>query len=150
MSAAGYHEVMYDDGDQYKGEWSAQGKREGFGVLTFADGARYVGNFREGLCEGKGVLTFPDNSKYEGDFKGGKYHGTGVYQRADGMKFQGEFKNGQVDGSGLLTFSDGTSGRPRQEGNWSGAQLLKRCKASDAVRRAEEAATTARAAAKQR
>jgi hypothetical protein len=26
MSAAGYHEVMYDDGDQYKGEWSAQGK----------------------------------------------------------------------------------------------------------------------------
>lgn len=26
MSAAGYHEVMYDDGDQYKGEWNAAGK----------------------------------------------------------------------------------------------------------------------------
>lgn len=24
--AAGYHEVVYDDGDQYKGEWNANGK----------------------------------------------------------------------------------------------------------------------------
>ncbi len=23
---AGYHEVAYDDGDQYRGEWSADGK----------------------------------------------------------------------------------------------------------------------------
>jgi hypothetical protein len=23
---AGYHEVLYDDGDQYKGEWNAEGK----------------------------------------------------------------------------------------------------------------------------
>ena len=30
--------VQYDDGDQYAGEWNDAGKREGFGVLTFADG----------------------------------------------------------------------------------------------------------------
>lgn len=34
-------------------------QREGFGILTFADGARYVGSFKAGLCEGKGILTFP-------------------------------------------------------------------------------------------
>lgn len=30
--------MQYDDGDQYAGEWNDAGKREGFGVLTFADG----------------------------------------------------------------------------------------------------------------
>lgn len=75
--AAGYHEVVYDDGDQYKGEWNANGKvnliatscclthdfsppqREGYGVLTFADGSRYSGNFTNGMCSGPGVLMFP-------------------------------------------------------------------------------------------
>jgi hypothetical protein len=28
---AGYHEIVYDDGDSYKGEWSADGK-----VMTVA------------------------------------------------------------------------------------------------------------------
>jgi hypothetical protein len=36
---AGYHEVLYDDGDQYKGEWNAEGKVHGgactaIGALT--------------------------------------------------------------------------------------------------------------------
>ncbi|EGD76453.1 MORN repeat-containing protein 4 [Salpingoeca rosetta] len=135
--AAGYHAVEYNEGDKYQGEWNAEGQREGFGILTFADGARFVGHFKAGLCHGKGILTFPDNSKYEGDFEGGKYHGYGVYQRADGMKFQGQFQAGQVDGSGLLTFPDGTHGQPRQEGIWKGSQLLTRTKASEAVNLAE-------------
>lgn len=74
----GYHEVLYDDGDQYKGDWDEEGKRDGFGVLTFADGSRYSGKFSNGMCAGSGVLTFPDNSKYEGEFAGGKYNGFGV------------------------------------------------------------------------
>jgi hypothetical protein len=34
-------------------------QREGFGVLTFADGSRYSGKFANGMCEGSGVLSFP-------------------------------------------------------------------------------------------
>eukprot|EP01147_Barroeca_monosierra_P010132 gene10132-2298_t len=135
--APGYHAVEYNEGDKYQGEWNAEGQRDGFGILTFADGARFVGYFQNGLCNGKGILTFPDNSKYEGDFENGKYNGYGIYQRADGMKFQGQFKGGQVDGSGLLTFPDGTHGQPRQEGIWKGSQLIERCKASEAVNLAE-------------
>eukprot|EP00045_Choanoeca_perplexa_P000353 m.13894 g.13894 ORF g.13894 m.13894 type:complete len:149 (+) comp10236_c0_seq1:147-593(+) len=146
--AAGFHEVQYDDGDKYSGEWNAEGKREGDGVLTFSDGARFVGQFVAGMCEGKGVLTFPDNSKYEGDFRNGKYDGSGIYSRGDGMKFEGQFKAGQVQGLGLLTFSDGEHGRPRQEGEWAGAQLTKRCSAAEAVRQAQESASQARVRAK--
>lgn len=170
MSAAGYHEVMYDDGDQYKGEWNAAGKvrgcciclalrnaatvvcpscpttqscpaavwlricdtliyppplltpasrlsllmqRDGYGVLTFADGSRYCGLFSDGMCAGKGVLTFPDNSKYEGEFGNGKYSGFGVYQRADGMKFEGQFKDGQVSGR-LVQFPSSVDSMPEK------------------------------------
>jgi len=147
---AGYHEVLYDDGDQYKGDWNADGKREGFGVLTFADGSRYSGKFAGGLCEGPGVLTFPDNSKYEGDFGGGKYEGHGVYYRADGMKYEGQFEAGQVKGLGLLTFADGTCGRPRQEGQWDGTRLIRRAKADDQVRQAQDAAVKAKASVRQK
>lgn len=145
---AGYHEVQYDDGDQYAGDWNAEGKRQGFGVLTFADGSRYSGNFDAGMCEGHGVLTFRDGAKYEGEFASGKFHGYGIYNRSDGMKFEGQFRDGNVHGSGLLTFSDGTSGLPRQEGEWDGGRLVRRGKAEGAVRAAGEAAVKARSVAR--
>jgi hypothetical protein len=34
-------------------------QRDGYGVLTFADGSRYSGRFQNGMCAGHGVLTFP-------------------------------------------------------------------------------------------
>eukprot|EP00055_Hartaetosiga_balthica_P002693 m.4898 g.4898 ORF g.4898 m.4898 type:complete len:147 (-) comp2308_c0_seq1:1401-1841(-) len=139
-----FHAVEYNEGDKYQGMWSAEGKREGFGVLEFADGTKFAGDFGSGLFHGKGVLTFNDRSKYEGEFQNGKYHGFGVYTRADGMKFEGEFKNGEVNGSGLLTFPDGSNGQPRQEGTWQGTHLVKRGQAGDAVSRAQQAAITAR------
>eukprot|EP00039_Didymoeca_costata_P018473 m.333600 g.333600 ORF g.333600 m.333600 type:complete len:150 (+) comp17181_c0_seq1:86-535(+) len=145
---AGYHEVQYDDGDQYAGDWNNEGKREGFGVLTFADGSRYSGNFVGGLCQGHGVLTFTDNSKYEGEFQSGKFHGFGIYHRGDGMKFEGQFRDGHVHGSGLLTFSDGTCGQPRQEGEWDGGRLVRRGKAHAAVTSAGDAAVKARSVAR--
>ncbi len=33
-------------------------QREGYGVLTFADGSKYQGNFLKGMTHGLGVLTF--------------------------------------------------------------------------------------------
>ena len=48
---AGQHKIQYDEGDVYEGEWSADGKRHGQGVLTFASGARYVGRFVNGFFQ---------------------------------------------------------------------------------------------------
>ena len=42
--AAGYHEVLYDDGDKYQGEWNAEGKvlPELFAGLSWKAGSIFV------------------------------------------------------------------------------------------------------------
>ena len=136
-------QVKYDEGDVYDGEWNDEGKRHGWGSLTFADGAKYVGSFSSGLFSG-GVLTLADGSRYEGEFANGKYQGYGVFTRADGMKFEGQFSDGRVSGFGLITFADGTHGRPRNEGQFQDNGVVNRCSAKDAVRKAQQAAHVAR------
>lgn len=137
--SSGRHQVTYDEGDQYDGDWNTDGQRHGWGSLAFADGTKYVGKFEVGLFAG-GLLSFPDGSRYEGDFVAGKYHGFGIYTRSDGMKFEGQFADGKVNGFGLMTFVDGSHGRPRNEGQFEGSTIVNRCPAKDAVRRAQQAA----------
>jgi hypothetical protein len=78
-----------------------------FGTLTFSDGSKYVGEFKDGLLHGQGTLEFPDGEKYVGEFKDGKQHGQGTYTFPSGSKYVGEFKDGQLRGLGTFTFSDG-------------------------------------------
>ena len=54
----------YPDGSEYNGEWSEQGQRQGWGQMSFPDGARYSGRFDNGLCTGCGVMVFRDGSRY--------------------------------------------------------------------------------------
>lgn len=133
----------YPVGDTYDGEWNNEGRKHGVGHLTLADGTRYVGQFQNGFCHGHGVSRFPDGSVFEGEFENGKYSGFGVFTRSDGMRFEGKFYNGRVDGEGLITFPDGTHGRPRQEGHFTGTELLARKRANDTVKRAQQAAKIA-------
>ena len=81
-------EVQYDEGDEYQGEWSADGKRNGLGSLKLNNGVTYIGEFKNGFFDGSGVLSFPDGTKYEGHFELGKFHRYGVYINQDGMKFE--------------------------------------------------------------
>lgn len=83
-----YQKVSYDDGDEYEGEWSDEGKRNGVGCLRMKNGTTYIGQFENGFFHGSGVLSFPDGSKYEGSFVLGKFQGYGVYVDQDGMKFE--------------------------------------------------------------
>ena len=49
----------------------------------------------EGNCvNGHGVLTWPDGQRYEGEFKDGNSNGHGVYTWPDGQRYEGEFKDG--------------------------------------------------------
>ncbi|EGD75828.1 MORN repeat-containing protein 4 [Salpingoeca rosetta] len=137
--AEGIHEVKYDDGDIYKGHWNGDGKRDGLGVLKFADDTTYKGEFSNGMNSGYGVLTFADGSKYEGQFSDGKYHGYGVFSGKDGMKYEGEFNDGKANGAGKVTFPDGSPGRPRQEGTFQDRKLVTGGKQAAAVRQAQDA-----------
>ena len=42
-----------------------------------------------------GTITFANGNKYVGEFKGGKYYGQGTYTFTDGEKYVGEFKDNE-------------------------------------------------------
>lgn len=78
----------YEDGTRYIGDWNHKGQKHGMGHLLLsgillaitcndkfeststlrnfvlrADGTRYDGAFRNGLCSGLGVMHFRDGAK---------------------------------------------------------------------------------------
>ena len=52
----------------------------GFGKDILLDKAYYEGQYKDGLKHGKGILNFADGSTYEGDFFMNDIHGVGVYK----------------------------------------------------------------------
>jgi hypothetical protein len=43
--------------------------------MTWPDGRKYVGEFREGRMDGRGVLSYPDGKVEDGLWKEGKFIG---------------------------------------------------------------------------
>ena len=82
------------------------------GTLTFADGSKYVGEFKDGEYSGNGNFTFGKKSKHAGDqyigqFKASKKDGHGTYTYANGNKYVGEYKDGKINGHGTYTYPNG-------------------------------------------
>tara|TARA_B100001105_G_scaffold223578_1_gene192214 strand:- start:63 stop:659 length:597 start_codon:yes stop_codon:yes gene_type:complete len=46
--------------------------------MTWANGQKYVGEWKDGKYHGQGTYTWPDGKKYVGEWKDGKYHGPGT------------------------------------------------------------------------
>jgi hypothetical protein len=64
----------------------------GKGIFKFADGAVYVGEFKEDKIEGHGEFVWPHNKKkYVGNWKNGKMNGNGVFTWDNGAKYEGHF-----------------------------------------------------------
>jgi len=81
----------------YKGEWKngEKWRPNGLGVMTYPDGHKYVGEYKDGLENGQGTYTWSDGRKYVGEFKDGKQNGQGTYIYHDGRKYEGEWKVGR-------------------------------------------------------
>jgi len=92
---------------EYIGNKSTSGKKNGRGVLQFASGDRYEGEFKASEMHGHGVLRYADGDVYEGDFKDGKSHGQGVFTYADGDVYTGEFVNDKQQGTGIFKYANG-------------------------------------------
>ncbi|MBF0777200.1 hypothetical protein [Streptococcus cuniculi] len=63
----------------------------------------YHGTVIANKMTGQGSLTFANGDKYEGQFKDGIFNGKGTFHSASGWTYEGEFKNGIADGEGKLT-----------------------------------------------
>jgi hypothetical protein len=97
----------FANGNKYVGEWK-DNKKHGQGTLTFAGGEKYVGEFKYDKYYGQGTYTWANGNKYVGEFKDSKYYGQGTYTFANGNKYVGEFKDNQKNGQGTLTYVDGS------------------------------------------
>ena len=93
-----YGTFTYADGRKYVGEFKDD-KMHGQGTMTHANGTEYVGGFKYDKGNGQGTLTIAYGGKYlgeyVGEFKDNKMHGQGMLTVADGGKFVGEWKSTQ-------------------------------------------------------
>ena len=82
---------------------------EGLGIMRWADGTSYEGEWRQGLMQGTGIEVYTDGGVYSGQFHGNSRHGIGLYAFADGQAFAGQFNFGLQHGQGILTAADGAT-----------------------------------------
>ena len=66
------------------------------GTYTWADGQKYVGEWKDRKQHGQGTDTYSDGSKYVGEYKDGKKYGQGTYTFADGTVEKGIWENGEL------------------------------------------------------
>jgi hypothetical protein len=62
--------------------------------MTWADGKKYEGEWRDDERHGQGTMTWADGTKYSGGFRDDKFHGFGTVTRPDGSEFSGVYTNG--------------------------------------------------------
>jgi len=84
----------YANGDKYVGEFK-NSKKSGRGTYTSANGSKYVGEFKDDIRNGQGTLTYANGYKYVGEFKDDKRHGQGTFTYADGRVYIGSWKDGK-------------------------------------------------------
>ena len=67
--------------------------------MTFSDGAKYLGQWKEDIFHGVGTMIFPDGAKHVGQWEDGKAHGYGAIYNPDGsISLEGNFYNDEYIG----------------------------------------------------
>ena len=55
--------------------------------ITFKNGNKYEGGWKDNIIHGQGIYTWVNGDKYAGKFKYGKAYGKGTYTSANGNKY---------------------------------------------------------------
>ncbi len=67
----------------------------GHGVLLFAGGDRYIGQFHDGKMDGEGIFYYFNGGRYDGQWSQGQPNGEGVRIMPDGDRRQGIWEMGK-------------------------------------------------------
>ena len=104
----GFGKLTYPDGAVYEGEFSNNLPSGSNATLQFADGKRYQGTFINGLMQGYGTLEWPNGDIYVGTFNQNHITGSGTfYWRASNTTYEGTMENGDRHGFGVMRWPDG-------------------------------------------
>ena len=86
-----------------------QGKINGQGDTTYANGDRYVGEYKDNKYNGQGTLTFADGRVWLGEWSEAKVHGRFIKYNAEGnIESSGVFKEGRLVSSQKIDASSFT------------------------------------------
>jgi hypothetical protein len=95
----------------YTGVWE-RAKPHGDGSLVCADGRRFMGEFRDGVCHGFATMQAPsdadDIEMATGAWRDGRLHGYATVLFHNGDKYVGEWRDGKRHGFGFCTYADGS------------------------------------------
>lgn len=99
----------FSDDESWKGQF-AEGQLSGEGEHLNARGDRYVGAFTNWRYQGKGILYYANGNRFEGDFGRGKPDGEGrifLAEQAHGVnEYSGKWKRGRLIESQPPVFVD--------------------------------------------
>ncbi len=99
--------VSFPNGDRYEGEFR-NGLMHGWGVYVSKLGDRYEGTFENDLRNGPGTQTTTSGERFTGTFVSGIRHGLGSLTQSDGSRYAGDFRNDLINGRGVMVYPDGS------------------------------------------
>jgi hypothetical protein len=102
--------LRYATGEEFRGEFRDGKVHSGKGCIRArAGGVCLTGRWVDGKIVGRGVKSMEGVFTYEGTFSEGRYHGQGVLTQKDGEVLRGEFRHGKVyNGEGVRRLQNGT------------------------------------------
>ena len=83
------------NGSIYCGCFDKEGRRSGYGKLSYLNGSFYEGEFMNDKKSGIGTEVSCNGDLYEGSFYEDQYHGYGVVSYLNGQIWEGRFENGR-------------------------------------------------------
>lgn len=102
----GWGKVNYFGGDSYEGNWKND-KPEGLGLYIWKTAGRYLGEFSKGLPCGQGERVYSSGNYYKGAFVNGKKHGHGVMSFKNGDVYEGMWEEDDMNGQGKYSWATG-------------------------------------------
>ena len=78
-----------------------------WGIYTWSNGDKYVGEFKDDKMHGQGKFTWEDGRAYEGAYVDDKKQGHGRFSWPDGRLYDGLWFDGRQHGIGVYTSADG-------------------------------------------
>ena len=94
----------------YRGQ-IVNGLATGHGNMTYKKVDKFQrvfcgGVFKDGKLNGQGIMQWADGRSYEGQWKDDKYNGQGTLKWTDGKSYEGEFKDGKKHGQGTFKWAN--------------------------------------------